>query len=481
MENWIQSKKWKINEKAHKKFHFTLENERNAEENLSKYKIKAEQMEVLKSELDKRVISLEILYKQERYQREHLEKQIYSITQEFEDLLQGQNKRNIECKGEIAQLCEKIRLLQECLDTANDKLRECEIQRDELKRVSIVSITYETIDKNRKSALSLLQDKLEESEFQRKALKEKLENLIESIQERKKPPQQVLQESCLAYQKDYIDLQKNQSVLQSQIVNLQSECDSKQFEISRLENLLYQTETSKQKLTTIQLSSKENEIKELRISSENARKVHLSLQSTVDLLTEQVKILSEKLACSQQRNYDLSHHDKESINRSKLSSDNADERFSEYIKNYGVEHRFERVAEGVYTFGSKKVSITIKNGYLVCRVGGGYMMIEEFLKLILNQESKNDDKDIGKKVTGCLSPGNHSSRNNARRSMSQTDYELEGAQTERVLEYEYDLSNPINGLKENFEHSPGRYKLSPANKQRAFAPFRRNFYTRLHK
>ena len=43
--------------------------------------------------------------------------------------------------------------------------------------------------------------------------------------------------------------------------------------------------------------------------------------------------------------------------------------------------KFIRIGEGFYTFGSKKIHVRKINGKLVIRVGGGYMMIQEFLKL----------------------------------------------------------------------------------------------------
>ena len=40
---------------------------------------------------------------------------------------------------------------------------------------------------------------------------------------------------------------------------------------------------------------------------------------------------------------------------------------------------FIRLQPGIYSFGSKKVSIKVDNGKITIRVGGGYMAIAEFL------------------------------------------------------------------------------------------------------
>jgi len=39
------------------------------------------------------------------------------------------------------------------------------------------------------------------------------------------------------------------------------------------------------------------------------------------------------------------------------------------------------LGEGSFTFGSKKIKVRVLNNKLVIRVGGGYMMIQEFLRL----------------------------------------------------------------------------------------------------
>jgi TfoX/Sxy family transcriptional regulator of competence genes len=39
----------------------------------------------------------------------------------------------------------------------------------------------------------------------------------------------------------------------------------------------------------------------------------------------------------------------------------------------------KRLGNGYYLFGSKKIFAKIMNGKLVIRVGGGFMVIEEFI------------------------------------------------------------------------------------------------------
>ena len=410
------------------------------------------------------------MYKQEKYQREYLEKQILRITQEFEEILQKENKKMNDYKSEITTINEKLRLSQEIQESTSMKLKECELQRDELKRTILISNIHENSEKEKSTLLSLLQEKFEESEFQRKILKEKLENL--NFSEDLKIPK--FFENCKTCEKEFSDFKESQLQLQKTISILESEMESKTFEILKLENQIEKLSNSSKSLKS-EIFSKNFEIEELKTTFEKHKKTSKNLENTNDLLTEQIKVLSEKLVLSKQKYYELEHKESQ-VDKSKLSSDNADERFTEYIKTYGVEHHFERVSEGVYTFGSKKVSITIKNGYLVCRVGGGYMMIEEFLKLIVDQQDKNE---AGKRLNNLLSPTDTDKKSH-KRSNTLFSYENEGAHSARLFEYEYNYNNPINGLKENSD-SPRRHKLSPLSKQRAYTPFRKSICKRIFK
>jgi hypothetical protein len=46
----------------------------------------------------------------------------------------------------------------------------------------------------------------------------------------------------------------------------------------------------------------------------------------------------------------------------------------------------KRMGDGNYLFGTKKIFAKIMNGKLVIRVGGGFMIIEEFITAYSDQE-----------------------------------------------------------------------------------------------
>lgn len=66
-----------------------------------------------------------------------------------------------------------------------------------------------------------------------------------------------------------------------------------------------------------------------------------------------------------------------------VKGDYIDETLAEYINNYPDKSKlkvmFVRLNPGVYQFGSKKICVGVEQGKINIRVGGGYMVIEEFL------------------------------------------------------------------------------------------------------
>lgn len=56
-----------------------------------------------------------------------------------------------------------------------------------------------------------------------------------------------------------------------------------------------------------------------------------------------------------------------------------DESLADYINEQGSPVPWKRISEGNYTYGSKKVNVKYMRMHLIVKVGGGSMMIEEFV------------------------------------------------------------------------------------------------------
>ena len=67
-------------------------------------------------------------------------------------------------------------------------------------------------------------------------------------------------------------------------------------------------------------------------------------------------------------------------------NDEIDQRLGEIMNRTKMPIKFIRIGEGSYVFGSKRVHVKIINGKLAIRTGGGYMMLEEFIRLYAHQE-----------------------------------------------------------------------------------------------
>lgn len=61
---------------------------------------------------------------------------------------------------------------------------------------------------------------------------------------------------------------------------------------------------------------------------------------------------------------------------------------AKYVNTTGCPVPIKRLGNGYYLFGTKKIFAKIMNGKLVIRVGGGFMVIEEFISAYAEQELK---------------------------------------------------------------------------------------------
>lgn len=69
-----------------------------------------------------------------------------------------------------------------------------------------------------------------------------------------------------------------------------------------------------------------------------------------------------------------------------IKGDRIDELMAAYLNNFDLDIPFQRLNEGNYLFGTRKIQAKIMNDKLVIRVGGGFMLIDEFLNTYGQQE-----------------------------------------------------------------------------------------------
>ena len=69
-----------------------------------------------------------------------------------------------------------------------------------------------------------------------------------------------------------------------------------------------------------------------------------------------------------------------------VKGDRVDELMAAYMNNFDLDVPIQRLGEGNYMFGSRKIYAKVMNDKLVIRIGGGYMLIDEFLETYGQQE-----------------------------------------------------------------------------------------------
>ena len=69
-----------------------------------------------------------------------------------------------------------------------------------------------------------------------------------------------------------------------------------------------------------------------------------------------------------------------------------DELLGNYINLMDCPVPIKKLGNGYYIFGTRKIYAKILNGKLVIRVGGGYMVIEEFISTYADQELNKINK-----------------------------------------------------------------------------------------
>ena len=76
-----------------------------------------------------------------------------------------------------------------------------------------------------------------------------------------------------------------------------------------------------------------------------------------------------------------------------VKGDPIDELMAKYLNACPHYVPVKRMSEGQYMYGSKKIFAKINNGKLIIRVGGGYMLIDEFLANYAEQEMLKCDEE----------------------------------------------------------------------------------------
>ena len=137
-----------------------------------------------------------------------------------------------------------------------------------------------------------------------------------------------------------------------------------------------------------------------------------------------------------------------------------DSLLKEYMQKQGMKNPFVRLAEGLYTFGNKKVSVTVKNGAIIVRVGGGYMFLEEFLRTYLPKESE-------KKVQLVIEP--HARSNSVGNGFKRTFTLMLDGRQDSFPPPQHSTDSPPKSFRSIHESSPTLYQPTVSSQNKAIS------------
>lgn len=88
-----------------------------------------------------------------------------------------------------------------------------------------------------------------------------------------------------------------------------------------------------------------------------------------------------------------------------IKGDKVDELMAVYMNNFDLDVPIQRLGDGNYMFGSRKIFAKIMNDKLVIRVGGGFMLVDEFLNTFGPQEMAKMNELQNRSMASMQSPG----------------------------------------------------------------------------
>lgn len=256
------------------------------------------------------------------------------------------------------------------------------------------------------------------------------QDMLESSKRELEKQQNLLQETIDCYKSEIFDLTscKNAEILhlQDEINGLHIAADTSHLVVHELKEKVFIQDSEIQCLKaelqgknkfisdlTANLQEKENllvetlkETKEITQECSELKKRILDLSKNTDSLEREVTELKCKSITARKLE--------------KLRLDEIDISLENYLSDQGIENLFIKLARGVYLYGTNKVSMSLKqDNTLLCRIGGGYSPIDQFLKLYQNTEIKEFPKYV-KKQSLVLSQINSPIRCTQKRAASNT-------------------------------------------------------------
>lgn len=363
--------------------------------------------------------NLEEMISRERNYIKNLETKITEATSEYNQYLFKSQERDLNFMQKLADYIkensELHQLNQESKFHLEEKNNHILFLEEKLKSLThfqpITAQNSEFLHNNSNESFQL---KSSTEEFYSEIIKSqvRLEDMYASCLKNQEKDQNELLTYKNCFKQENEKITKENKILNDQVANYETQISKLLFEKELLskelsntyQNLTRESESKKnhennQILESI-LHETFNDLKPIDNSKFSNKSVQYcdnsdsdlikNLNSSINELQGKLKTLEEDYQINQ---LELSQYKCKLLHKIKLeriSIDEIDLLLEQFCNDYNLNNLFIKVFSGVYVYMSKQISLTIKNGKLICRHGGITMEIDEFLKNeFQNKKSQN--------------------------------------------------------------------------------------------
>lgn len=321
-----------------------------------------------------------------------LEKKLQDSMASFSNNNNALNKRIQDLTAEKAELLAKIEeLIKQNHSLKQENDRYSNLVNELCGQIALLQAELESA-KARESREKHLSKLLKEEQDSKNAYKKELE----ALQKKSSEAQRGLSEhnGKLAQEKAQIsrelaELKKKLEQKEKENLTLKKDLEKANSDLATLEQHLCVTEDMNSIVDQLTKQNQENEknnsklvshLEALRETIEEQAE-HISAQSEKINDLESLKAEREEQLMSLENIIDELRKDRE-IYRP-IKDDPIDIALSDYVNTRpaGLKVQFDREDHGIYNFGTKKIFVKLEQGRLLIRVGGGYMQVEDFVKM----------------------------------------------------------------------------------------------------
>lgn len=320
---------------------------------------------------------------------------------------QNQMTNKMQIEEELKEKCRVIHSMEELIN-------EYKVTQDQLKRkLSKLEEDYEQLKNQKEESQTMnLQIQLTAKASEEKGHKLEIELTMVKKKLQEKEEEIVVKDKAMKANQE--ELENAKKVVKEKEAQLNESLQQQQKRSERLEDIAQKTKETEKEIETMRQRSKikDEKLQEVSMKLIQKSKQVRDLETKCYQLQEEVnnsgnsmkhkfeenEQIRKELIASKKENEDLKallatykQLAEEDQKRSQAvyvadTTDKVDQMFAFYINETKCPVMLKKVGDGQYLFGSKKIFAKIQNDKLVIRVGGGYMMIDEFLSVYTAQE-----------------------------------------------------------------------------------------------